>query len=88
MIKLVLCAMLFLFFLSVSLPSASDQTRPKLIVVVAVDQLRRDRLNADSTGAFGRLLKQGRVFTNAQLDHAVTNTCPGHAVILSGASPG
>jgi len=88
MIKLVLCAMLFLFFLPVSLLFASDQARPKLIVVVAVDQLRRDRLNIDSTAAFGRLLKQGRVFTNAQLDHAVTNTCPGHAVILSGASPG
>jgi predicted AlkP superfamily pyrophosphatase or phosphodiesterase len=88
MIKTIQCAMLSVCFLSVSLPAVSDESRPKLIVVVSVDQLRRDRLDVDSTGAVGRLLKQGRVFTKAQLDHAVTNTCPGHAVILSGTSPG
>lgn len=88
MIKIMLSALFITSVLLVSFPSMSDVPRPKLIVVVSVDQLRRDRLDADSTGAFGRLLSQGRVFTEAQLDHAVTNTCPGHAVILTGSSPG
>ena len=64
------------------------EVQPKLIVVVSVDQLRRDRVTAKLSGGLGTFYKQGRVFVNASLDHAVTNTCPGHAVILSGVTPG
>ncbi|MBD3648874.1 MAG: alkaline phosphatase family protein, partial [Pseudomonadales bacterium] len=62
--------------------------QPSLIVVVSVDQLRRDRLDADLPGGLGRVLRQGRVFVNASLNHAVTSTCPGHASILTGVNPG
>lgn len=61
---------------------------PDLVVVIAVDQLRRDRLDDDLPGGIGRMVRQGRVFTQAKLDHGVTSTCPGHAVMLTGVNPG
>ncbi|MGH7538475.1 MAG: alkaline phosphatase family protein, partial [Gemmatimonadales bacterium] len=64
--------------------------RPKLIVVITVDQLRPDylpRWRAQLTGGLGLLQAGGAVFTNAFQDHAVTETAPGHATILSGRWP-
>ena len=63
---------------------ASD--KPKLILVVAIDQLRRDRLDANMPGGLGKILS-GRQFVEGQLDHGITNTCPGHVVMLTGANP-
>jgi len=61
---------------------------PKLVVLIAVDQLRRDRLDPDLPGGLGRLAREGRVFSDGVLDHAVTETCPGHASMLTGRHPG
>src|SRR5260370_3747156 len=63
---------------------------PRLVVVITVDQLRPDSLDryrAQLQGGFAVLLKGGAVFTNAYQDHAVTETAPGHATILSGRVP-
>lgn len=60
---------------------------PKLVVVIAIDQLRRDRLFESSEAGLGRLKQAGRVFTEAQLAHGITTTCPGHAAILTGLNP-
>jgi len=60
---------------------------PRLIVVIAVDQLRSDRLSTSLPGGLGELARSGRVFSNTSLDHAATNTCPGHAVMLTGTNP-
>lgn len=65
-----------------------DETRPSLVVMIAIDQLRRDRLTGSFKGGLGRLFKEGRVFTEATLDHGITNTCPGHSVMLTGMNPG
>jgi len=59
-----------------------------LVIMVAVDQLRRDRLTSNFPGGLGRLVRAGMVFSNAQLNHGMTNTCPGHAVMLTGVNPG
>jgi predicted AlkP superfamily pyrophosphatase or phosphodiesterase len=67
---------------------ASAETRPRLVLVIAVDQLRPDRIGPDLPGGIGRLLREGRVYREAALEHAVTETCPGHAVILTGRHPG
>ncbi len=64
-------------------PSAT----PALVVVVSVDQLRRDRLDGTFTGGLGRLMTDGKVFGRARLDHGVTSTCPGHSVLLTGVNP-
>ena len=62
-------------------------TAPKLVVVIAIDQLRRDRLFESSEAGLGRLKEAGRVFTEGQLAHGITTTCPGHASILTGLNP-
>ncbi|HEX4574029.1 MAG TPA: alkaline phosphatase family protein [Gemmatimonadales bacterium] len=64
--------------------------RPRLVVVVTVDQLRPDYLDRYRTqflGGLRLLLKRGAVFTDAYQDHAVTETAPGHATILAGRWP-
>ena len=68
-------------------PTAS---RPRLVLLIAVDQLRYDyltRFRADFNGGFRRLLTQGAVFTNAHLEHYPSVTAVGHATMLTGAPP-
>jgi hypothetical protein len=63
---------------------------PRLILLVAVDQMRADylpRYSAAFTGGFRRLNRDGAVFTNAHLDHYPTVTAVGHSAMLSGAPP-
>lgn len=69
-------------------PGAAN--RPRLVLVITVDQLRPDYLDrwkAQLTGGFSVLTTEGAVFSNAFQDHAVTETAPGHASILSGRWP-
>jgi predicted AlkP superfamily pyrophosphatase or phosphodiesterase len=71
-------------------PALPPQTRPRLVVVITVDQLRPDyldRYRPQLRGGFAMLLKNGASFTDAYQDHAVTETAPGHATILSGRWP-
>jgi predicted AlkP superfamily pyrophosphatase or phosphodiesterase len=81
-------------FLAVPLASAQRTAQsgnaPKLIVFMAVDQMRADyfeRFLPQLTGGLGRLYRGGAVFTNAYQDHAITETAPGHSVMLSGRFP-
>ncbi len=63
---------------------------PRLIVFITVDQMRGeyiDRWAAQYTGGLARLRRGGAVFTDAFQDHAVTETAPGHATVLSGREP-
>ncbi|MGY8852980.1 MAG: alkaline phosphatase family protein [Pseudomonadales bacterium] len=60
---------------------------PKLVVVIAIDQLRRDRLFESTHSGLGRLVQAGRIFTDGQVAHGITTTCPGHASILTGLNP-
>ncbi|MDZ7686473.1 MAG: alkaline phosphatase family protein [Gammaproteobacteria bacterium] len=66
---------------------ASTKTDVKLVLIIAVDQLRPDRITDRLPGGLGRLIREGRVYVDAGLDHAITNTCPGHATILTGLNP-
>lgn len=64
--------------------------KPRLVVVVTVDQLRPDyldRYRPQLLGGFATLLKGGAVYTDAYQDHAITETAPGHSTILSGRWP-
>lgn len=65
----------------------AEATKPKLVLVLSIDQMRFDyltRFNSLYKGGLRRLLDQGAVFTNAKYRHANTETGPGHSVILSG----
>lgn len=65
--------------------------RPKLVLVISVDQFSAElfqRYGKDLPGGLGLLQKQGIVFTEAYHDHAFTETGPGHSVLMSGRFPG
>lgn len=63
-------------------------TRPRLVVVIAVDQLRADYMDRFrpffGRGGFNLFLQRGASFASARYEHATTSTCPGHAVMLTG----
>ena len=67
-----------------------DVPKPRLILVLSIDQMGFDYLTRFSDlykGGFRTLLDQGAVFSSANYRHAMTWTAPGHAVILSGRHP-
>jgi hypothetical protein len=67
---------------------ALPRTRPRLVVAIAVDQLRADYIDRFrpyfGPGGFNVFLQHGASFAQARYEHATTLTCPGHAVILTG----
>ena len=80
-----------------SLAAAPQAPAPKpappeirLVLLIAVDQFRYDyltRFRGDFTSGFKRLLTEGAVFTDANLEHYPTVTAVGHATMLTGATP-
>jgi|APCry1669191860_1035381.scaffolds.fasta_scaffold00150_5 hypothetical protein len=62
--------------------------KPKLVVVISVDQFRYDYLERFKPyfveGGFNRFLDHGLDYTNCHYQHAVTKTAPGHATIATG----
>jgi len=84
--------LLVVLSLAIALPNAQRATGPdiRLVLLIAVDQFRYDyltRFGSDYTEGFKRLLTQGAVFTNANLEHYPTVTAVGHSTMLSGATP-
>jgi hypothetical protein len=74
------------------LPAQAVQpaARPTLVVFLTVDQMRADytdRWASQLNGGLARLSRNGAFFTNAYHDHAVTETAPGHSVVMSGRYP-
>ena len=58
--------------------------------MITIDGFRGDnltRFGPQLTGGLARLTKGGAWFTNAHHDHAITETAPGHASLLSGRFP-
>jgi arylsulfatase A-like enzyme len=85
-------ALLAAISLAVALPTAQPPARPdvRLVLLIAVDQFRYDyltRFRSEYTDGIKRLLTEGAVFTNANLEHYPTVTAIGHATMLSGATP-
>ena len=69
--------------------AAQAPPRPKLVVVISVDQLSADLFELYRPH-FTRGLKRlssGTVFRNGYQAHAATETCPGHSTILTGTHP-
>lgn len=89
MIRGIRLPLVFGLLLSSSL-LAWSQGHPKLIVVVIVDQMRADYLERFApyeTGGFHRFATEGADFLNANYEHSPTETCVGHAVLISGRNP-
>ena len=67
------------------------QKRPKLVLLIVVDQFRYDYLErfGDLFGAngFRRLMRDGASWTQSNYDHMPTYTAPGHGTMMTGAYP-
>lgn len=74
----------------VTMPRAQRGSDLRLVLLIAVDQFRYDyltRFRGEYAGGLKRLLEEGAVFTDANLEHYPTVTASGHATMLSGAPP-
>jgi arylsulfatase A-like enzyme len=63
---------------------------PSLVVLITIDQMRADyyeRFREHMQFGFPRIYEGGAVFTEAYHDHAITETAPGHASLLTGRFP-
>jgi hypothetical protein len=70
--------------------TAQVEPRPRLVILVAVDQFRADylqRFRADYSGGLDLLLTKGAVFEDARLEHFPSVTATGHSTFLTGATP-
>src|ERR1700693_3767588 len=83
-----LCVVLLLLG---SLPPAfasAYNARPKLVVVIVIDQFRGDYLeryrDQFGDGGFRVFLDRGAYFTDCNYDYANTRTAPGHATLFTG----
>jgi predicted AlkP superfamily pyrophosphatase or phosphodiesterase len=72
-------------------PAWADVQNPRLVLQITVDQLRgdlpmrfRQRFGA---GGFRYLMEKGIHYTNANYQHANTETAVGHATLATGADP-
>lgn len=71
-------------------PSAPTSAKPKLVLLIVVDQFPfnyLERFNHLWTGGIQMLMKQGAVYSSAFHSHALTETCPGHATLATGHHP-
>jgi len=77
--------------LRVAVPKAPRApARPKLVVLLVVDQMRADYVDkflGQWTGGLKRLVEEGAWFRDAAYPYAATETCVGHATISTGAFP-
>ena len=101
--QLLFSSILFLVAVAVSAqaeaPAMAAGKRPRLIVLIAVDQLRADYLprlrekflppyaGGGRVGGYRYLMERGAYYPNAQYGHLHCMTGPGHATMLTGAYP-
>ena len=82
---------LFISLANAQQKNSLENTRPKLVVGIVVDQMRYDYLtrfyNKFSDGGFKRLLRGGYNMENAHYNYIPTYTAVGHASIYSGTTP-
>lgn len=97
-LRLLIVLVLFLAFIPSPQPWAAGAQRipappkrPRLVLLIAVDQFRYDYLErfGDLFGpnGFKRLLRDGALWTQANYDHFPTYTAPGHGTMMTGAFP-
>ena len=76
---------------NITLANAQPRQDIKLVLQITVDGLRGDLLNRYQAGfgkgGFRYLMTQGTVYTNAQYQHANTETIVGHTTLATGTSP-
>lgn len=84
--------LLLSFFANLSVAQRTQSTKkPRLVLVIVVDQFRYDYLtrfqDLFGPGGFKRLMRDGAHWTNAHYPFIPTKTAPGHTAIMTGAPP-
>jgi len=83
-----LCAAVLLLCSIPTTFASAYNARPKLVVVIVIDQFRGDYLERyrDQFGdsGFRVFLDRGAYFTDCNYDYANTRTAPGHATLVTG----
>jgi predicted AlkP superfamily pyrophosphatase or phosphodiesterase len=70
---------------------AYTQTKPDLVVLIAVDQFSAglfDQWRGRFKSGLKRLMDEGIVHSSAYQSHGLTETCAGHSTMLTGKHPG
>jgi predicted AlkP superfamily pyrophosphatase or phosphodiesterase len=71
--------------------ASAASKRPRLVVLIVVDQFRYDYLtrfgDLFTSRGIGRLMREGASWADANFDHVPTYTAPGHATFMTGAWP-
>lgn len=90
--KFLMVCLLAVFCVSASpvLRAQAYEAKPKLVVILVIDQFRGDYLDRyrdalTAANGFNLFLKKGAYFANCYYDYANTKTAPGHATIGTGA---
>src|SRR5438309_11452213 len=94
-IRVVLLAAV-LQLISQAISVADIAQKPRLVVLISIDQFRADYLtrfedlflparNGNRVGGFRYLMERGAYFPNAHHDHLPLATGPGHSVFFTGA---
>jgi predicted AlkP superfamily pyrophosphatase or phosphodiesterase len=86
----VLLSLLFLLPAAPSAHADAYHAKPKLVVILVIDQFRGDYLDRyrdalKTPNGFNLFLKRGAYFSTCYYDYANTKTAPGHATIGTGA---
>ena len=86
----VLLALLLLLPAAPTAHADAYQAKPKLVVILVIDQFRGDLLDRYrdtlvTPNGFNLFLKKGAYFNSCYFDYANTKTAPGHATIGTGA---
>jgi predicted AlkP superfamily pyrophosphatase or phosphodiesterase len=70
---------------------AAAQSRPRLVLLIVVDQFRYDYLerfgDLFKANGLNRLMRDGASWVDTNYDHMPTYTAPGHATLMTGAYP-
>lgn len=84
------CVAVLMSLCSLMAVAQPPTTKPKLVLLVAIDQFRYNylvRFRDQYTGGLNELLIHGAVFENGKLEHYPSVTDIGHATMLTGATP-
>ena len=89
--KLLSISTILLVSLSFFQTKAQDDSNPKLVVGVIIDQMRADYLykyqERYGEDGFKRLIRNGFNYKNANVNYIPAETAPGHASIYTGTTP-
>ena len=83
-------AIIFLALFVLGCSKTKTHSKPKLVVLISIDQMRGDYLTTFGTqmeAGLSKFYNEGKSFDNTHHNHAVTTTAAGHATIGTGCFP-